>query len=147
MIPVNGPHATVKCPGCQHETQLESDFSWRQLLNLKSPAVDIFTFSTTKQPHDATVQGKWDKVDLASTRSFPKCACGRRFDATELDDALIAEKKEVACWACSLPMALEMPPEHLLAEFRAVRTLLGTSPSTESTSTWWIVFDRTQLAR
>jgi Zn finger protein HypA/HybF involved in hydrogenase expression len=124
LVPINGPRLVATCPGCQTAKSLDGALRWQDLLDVQTPSIDVFKFATT-QKEGAVQEGTRASVKLTSTRAWPKCACGRRFEATKLAGALAGGVATIACPSCRVEMNVDRPPPYFRTAFPAVLALIA----------------------
>lgn len=158
LVAVNGPRPVARCPGCDVETILEGPQRWREVLSFESPAGDVFKVGAM-QKEGATQAGGRGAVKLSSTRAWPKCTCGRRFEATKLAGTIFNGGLSIACPTCTVEVRVDRPPLSFRKAFPAALALVGaeivpdvpdvttlkpkTKPPTARTP-WWALFDRSK---
>lgn len=113
-VPVNGPREVARCAACDADTPLTGPLSWRELLTVRSPGIDVFKALASVK--DGTVEkGAHDGVTLTATRGWPQCTCGRQFEGVKLAGAFAAQRESSACPKCAKEITILRPP----ASFRA----------------------------
>ena len=124
IIAVNGPRRVARCGCCQKTMALEGALRWQELLSTQSPATDVFKRALT-QKDGAVDEGTRDPVKLTVTRAWPKCACGRRFEATKLAGIIAGGGVSIACPTCAAELRVDRPPVSFRTAFPAVVALIG----------------------
>jgi hypothetical protein len=158
-VPVNGPREVSRCAECDADTPLTGPLRWRELLGVRSPAVDVFKVLAPVK--DGTIEkGSHDGVTLTATRGWPVCSCGRRFEGVKLAGAFAALRESIACPTCAKEIAILRPPASFRTEAPSVVAVVAADvvpdgppkphlprqAAGKDRGPWWAMFDRT-LAR
>ncbi len=158
LIAVNGPRRVARCASCEAETVLEGPLRWPEVLSFEAPLGTVFKVGAT-QKEGATQAGGRGPVKLSSTRAWPKCTCGRRFEATKLAGTIFNGGVSIACPTCTVEVRVDRPPLAFRTAFPAALALVGAdiipdvpNPNTPkpkvkpptARTPWWALFDRSK---
>jgi hypothetical protein len=153
-VPVNGPREVSRCAECDADTPLTGPLRWRELLAVRTPAVDVF--KVLGPVKDGTVE---KGTHLTATRRWPKCPCGRQFEGVKLAGAFAALREEIACPTCAKEIKILRPPASFRADAPSVVAVVSADivpdgppkphlprqAAGKDRGPWWAMFDRSKV--